>query len=216
MKTPQPSTTANKAYTDRVSRRSVLLSLAGLGTVGLAGGAVAWLTHRHITTPRTIIHHPKPTPTPTPPPTPTPVPIGTILRPYYGHFGYIYTVSWSPDSADIVSGSEDHTVHLWDAKTGADVLFTYSRHTDAVRAVAWSPDGTMIASGSMDSTVQIWKTSDESSVYTFTGHTDKVRTVAWSPDSTMIASGSVDKTVHVWKAATGEIVATYTNHTSTV
>jgi serine/threonine protein kinase len=194
------------------SRRSVLLGLTALATTAVAGTGVSWLAHLS-----SITHaRPKvPSPTPTSIPTPTPVPAGTLLRSYYGHFGYVYTVSWSPDGTNIASGSEDHTVHLWKASTGTDILFTYS-HQDAVHAVAWSPDGTLIASASSDRMVQVWKAVDESSVYIYTNHNGGVRAAVWSPDGTLIASGSSDATVQVWKAVDGSGAIIYSGHTDIV
>jgi len=195
------------------SRRSVLLGLTVLATTAVAGTSLAWLAHISSTThalPKVPSH------TPTSIPAHTSIAVGTLLRSYYGHFGYVYTVSWSPDGKNIASGSEDHTVHLWNASTGADILYTYSNHTDAVHAVAWSPDGTLIASGSNDKTVQVWKAVDESSVYTYNNHSGGVLAAAWSPDGTLIASGSSDMTVQVWKAVDGSGAITYSGHTDTV
>jgi eukaryotic-like serine/threonine-protein kinase len=67
----------------------------------------------------------------------------------------VHAVAWSPDGTLIASGSDDHTVQVWDASTGARLLL-YQGHTASVAAVAWSPDGKLIASGSADSTVQVW------------------------------------------------------------
>jgi len=194
------------------SRRTVLLGLAGLATTAVAGTGISWLA-RISAFVRGGSESPTPTPAGTPP---TFIPAGTLLRPYYGHFGYVYTVSWSPNGTDIASGSEDHTVHLWQAVTGGDILYTYSVHTDAVHTVAWSPDGKLIASGSSDRTVQVWKASDENGVSSYTNHARAVRAVAWSHDVSLIASGSGDTTVQVWRAADGSNVLTYSNHTDVV
>ena len=209
----QAASTPEKTRKHLPSRRSVLLGLTALATTAVAGTSVAWLAHISSTAharPKVPAH------TPTSIPAHTPIPAGTLLRPYYGHFGYVYTVSWSPDGTNIASGSEDHTVHLWNASTGADILYTYSNHTDAVHAVVWSHDGALIASASSDKTVQVWKAVDESSVYTYTNHSGAVRAAAWSLDGTLIASGSSDMTVQVWKAVDGSGAITYSGHTDIV
>ena len=209
--TATPAATRHEKTLKRLpSRRSVLLGLTALATTAVAGTGVSWLAHIS-----SITHARSKVPSPTPTSTPTPIPAGTLLRSYYGHFGYVYSVSWSPDGTNIASGSEDHTVHLWKASTGADILFTYS-HQDAVHAVAWSPDGTLIVSASSDKMVQVWKAVDESSVYTYTNHNGGVRAVAWSPDGTLIASGSSDATVQVWKAVDGSGAIIYSGHTNIV
>ncbi len=213
MHVPLPATraisTPKKTLKRLPSRRSVLLGLTALATTAVAGTGLSWLAHIS-----SITHaRPKvPSPTPTSIPTATPIPAGTLLRSYYGHFGYVYTVSWSPDGTNIASGSEDHIVHLWSASTGADILYTYGNHSEGVHAVAWSPDGTLIASASSDKTVQVWQAADESSVYTYTNHSEGVRAAAWSPDGTFIASGSSDATVQVWKAVDGSDGIIYGGH----
>ena len=54
----------------------------------------------------------------------------------------------------IVSGSQDHTVVVWDLETGK-VNPPAHRASSAVNSVALSPDGRRIVSGS-DHTVAVW------------------------------------------------------------
>jgi WD40 repeat protein len=49
-------------------------------------------------------------------------------------------VAFSPDGKQVVSGSGDKTVRLWDAVTGA-VLQTLEGYSDLVTLVAFSPNG---------------------------------------------------------------------------
>jgi len=137
--------------------------------------------------------------------------------------GYAGAVAWSPDGKRIASGSWDNTVQVWDAADGGHV-YTYRGHPYAqyqngtVTAVAWSPDGRRIASGgrSPDNTVQVWDAADGGHVYTYRGHTNWVNAVAWSPDGKRIASVGCDPTVQVRDAADGGHVYTYRGHSSAV
>ena len=61
----------------------------------------------------------------------------------------------SPDGTWIVSASEDKTLKIWDAATGAERA-TLTGHTDVVNGCAVSPDGTWIVSASGDHTLKIW------------------------------------------------------------
>ena len=65
---------------------------------------------------------------------------------YRGHTAGVQTVTWSPDSNRVASGSLDTTIQVWDALSGEHVAL-YTGHTDAVNTVAWSPNGASIASG---------------------------------------------------------------------
>jgi WD40 repeat protein len=54
-------------------------------------------------------------------------------------------VAFSPNGKQVVSGSRDKTVQLWDAATGA-ALQTLEGHSDLVTLVAFSPDGKLLPS----------------------------------------------------------------------
>src|ERR1700731_2228405 len=56
-----------------------------------------------------------------------------------GHSGRVMSVSFSPDGTRIVSGSDDKTVRVWDAVTGAH-LQTLEGHSHFVSSVPFSPD----------------------------------------------------------------------------
>ena len=131
-----------------------------------------------------------------------------ILR---GHTNIVYSVVYSPDGAQIASGSLDYTVRIWDAATGA-LLHTLQGHTDPVTSVAYSPDGKYIVSGSWDRTVRIWDAATGELLNTLKGHRNWVTSVAYSPDGTHIASGSEDRTIRIWDAATRVQVGTLAGH----
>ena len=58
----------------------------------------------------------------------------------------------------IVSGSDDKSVRVWDASTGA-ALQQLNGHTDYVFSVAFSHDSIHIVSGSSDKSVRVWEIS---------------------------------------------------------
>src|SRR3984885_4342130 len=73
-----------------------------------------------------------------------------------GHTARICSVVFSPDGKQIVSGSYDRTIRVWDAQTGNVVSGPFEGHTKAVNSVAFSPDGKQIVSGSDDKTIRVW------------------------------------------------------------
>lgn len=188
----------------RISRRTLLLGLGAVAGLAALGTGIAWIAQ-----PRSQAQTPAPTPTKT-------SPLGTTLYTYKGHTDSVLAVAWSPNGKRIVSGSQDHTVQVWDATTGGHVL-PYSGHTDGVEVVAWSPDGKRIASAGKDRTVQVWDATNGNLIVIYKGHTQTVLALAWSHDSKYIASGSFDQTIQVWNATLGgQPLVNYSGHSDTV
>ncbi len=74
------------------------------------------------------------------------------------------SVAYSPDGRHIISGSHDHTIRIWDAKTGTAVGNPLRGHTDEVTSVAYSSDGHHIVSGSCDNTTRVWDAFPSASI----------------------------------------------------
>jgi WD40 repeat protein/serine/threonine protein kinase len=81
----------------------------------------------------------------------------TGLASFYplAHSSHVEAFAWSPDGTQIVTGTEDNNLHLWDAVTGNPILMLRGP-TAKIISVAWSPDATRIAVCSTDGTVMIW------------------------------------------------------------
>ncbi|KZP05641.1 WD40 repeat-like protein [Athelia psychrophila] len=140
------------------------------------------------------------------------------LKKFEGHSQIVFSIAYSPDGTHIISGSEDKSVRVWDAETGAVTAGPLMGHTAVVRFVAYSPDGKRVASGSEDKTIRVWGTETGEMVGSpFKGHTTAIYCIAHSPDGKYITSGSMDKTIRVWDAETGEAVGSpLAGHTDTV
>ena len=62
----------------------------------------------------------------------------------------------SPDGQWVVSGSADHTVHIWDLRSAA-LQCTLKGHKNCVWSVDFCPTGNYLASGSEDGQVTLWR-----------------------------------------------------------
>jgi len=104
----------------------------------------------------------------------------------------------------IVSGSGDRKIKVWDLNTG-ECVRTILGHTKGIAALALSPDGQSIISGSSDQTIRVFDAISGAEITCLLGHTNIVRTVAFPSDNAgtlnvdRMVSGSYDGTIVVWR-----------------
>ena len=106
---------------------------------------------------------------------------------------------------------QDHTLKVWDLKTGQCVM-TLQGHS-IVRSVAVLPNGNAI-SASVDKSLKVWDLKTGQCVMTLQGHSDSVISVAVLPDGKAI-SVSADN-LKVWDLKSGQCAMTLQGHTQSV
>jgi WD40 repeat protein len=156
------------------------------------------------------------------------------IRTFFGHASDVTSVAFRPDGMQILSGSKDNTMKLWDKETGKEIrTFTgpgqkiYRSHTLAggksiqmisydnnVLSVAFNFSGNLVLSGHRSGAIILWDAVTGREIRTFSGHTGGVNSVAFSPDGKKILSGSSDETVKLWDIETGNVIRTISGHTS--
>jgi WD40 repeat protein len=127
------------------------------------------------------------------------------------------SVATSPDGSRILSGSDDHTVRVWDTNNGSLVgqMNVGAAGTHPV-STAFSPDGHWIATGNGDKVVQLWNAKSLAPVGNSLQHSASVYSVAFSHDSRWIGTGGSDGTVRVLDRTSGRDVvvnSTSASHT---
>ncbi|EIW84774.1 cell division control protein 4 [Coniophora puteana RWD-64-598 SS2] len=149
--------------------------------------------------------------------------------------GAVTKEKW-PKRSVIVSGSRDHSMHVWalpqpndeeyksivpeyedeeDDVTGNPYhLLHLTGHENAVRALA--AQGRVVVSGSYDNTVRVWDIVTGECKWMLTGHKKKVYSVALDLARRQAYSGSMDDTVRIWDIQNGQCKHTLTGHTSLV
>ncbi len=81
------------------------------------------------------------------------------LRTFTGHRDTILSVALSSDAALALSGSDDHTVRVWEGRTGRS-RHVLTGHKGSITAVASSPDGQLGLSGvfgDLFGELRLWK-----------------------------------------------------------
>ena len=123
-------------------------------------------------------------------------------EPIAGQSGWnIFSVGFSPDGNQIVSGSFDGTVRLWDVASRAEAVQPMSGDQNPVFSVAFANKHRWIAAGGQGSTVRVWDTVNKPPAgMPLEGNQNWVQSVAFSPDDNWILSGSGDGNLHLWPA----------------
>lgn len=137
---------------------------------------------------------------------------GRQLLVYRGHNHIPGSISWSPDSASILSSDESAT-HVWQAGTGALIWQIQSQ----VAVAPWSPDGTRIVLQDMNTSVRSVYHTDTWSPAPISWPSQFRVKLAWSPDSTRVVGGYTytnmetnpwrqQQRIAVWQATGGKVL----------
>lgn len=112
----------------------------------------------------------------------------------------IFSLSYSPLSNLIATGSADKNIHIWDprAQEGTVVKSYLSSHNGWISSVEWSPSNEhQLLSGSYDNKVKLWDIRCASDcLYDLTKHTEKVLCLSWT-EPEVILSGGADNNVNM-------------------
>jgi len=137
-------------------------------------------------------------------------------RTFEGHTDSIESVAISNDGKQMLSGSYDNTVKMWQIETG-QIIHTFKGHSDFVMSVNFSPDSEEVLSGSADNTLKRWNTKTGKEVDTFQRNIGWVYSIALSNKTNRaILSGSRDNTPRLWNTLNGSEIDTFQGHTKSV
>ncbi|HYP99129.1 MAG TPA: NB-ARC domain-containing protein [Polyangiaceae bacterium] len=137
------------------------------------------------------------------------------LQVFRGHGRPITSCAYSPDGERVLSGSEDHTLREWDARSGQE-LRRFEGHSGWITSCAYSSDGARVLSGSDDQTLREWDARSGRELTRFEGHLGTVTSCAYGPDGTRVLSGSDDKTLREWDARSGQELRRFEGHSGWV
>lgn len=106
-----------------------------------------------------------------------------------------WTLTISPDSRLLASGTQRGSINMWSIETKAKVTHIEETTQNFVMDVAFSPDGTKLAAACADGAVKVYDVSTKAQTAQFNSHKRPVRTLCWSLDSQTLYSGCDDTRV---------------------
>ncbi|KAI9708959.1 MAG: hypothetical protein M1820_003653 [Bogoriella megaspora] len=122
-----------------------------------------------------------------------------------------YCVAFSPSGRQLVSGSSDGVVRLWDIESSRPLAILKGHSRGFIDSIAFSPDGNLLASGS-DQTLRLWDVKTGKLLSTLRGHDYSIRHIAFSTNGKQLASCSDDSIIRLWDAKTYEAIASFQGH----
>merc|ERR1711861_86372 len=113
----------------------------------------------------------------------------------------VLSVAFSSDNRQIMSGSRDRTIKLWN--TLGECKYTIQDqdgHSEWVSCVRFSPTAKVpfIVSCGWDKMVKVWNLTNCKLRTNLAGHTGYCNTVTISPDGSLCASGGKDGVAILW------------------
>lgn len=114
-----------------------------------------------------------------------------------------------------ISGFDQSTVNIWDAKTG-ELLTTLDHDSLAVHSFAWTSDAKKLFSGSFDGSIRIFETSTWQQIATLKGHNRAICAISVSRNDRLLASVSCDETARLWNLDTNLSVGQPLQHNNRV
>lgn len=132
-----------------------------------------------------------------------------------GHQGPVWSVAYAPDGSILATGSDDATLRLWDAATGAQKA-ELAGHRSAIFVVAFAHSGKFLISGGSDGTLRLWDATTWKQLRTLPHRGGNVRRLAISPDDKTVATGASAQDVELWDLDTHKIHHALTKHQGTI
>ena len=122
-----------------------------------------------------------------------------------GHTAAIFSLEYTADGSHIVSGSEDHTVRVWDAHSLTSYVILPVN--EGCVTISSSPDCSRVFAGTLSGKLISWQIrssteTTETNAEKIQVHDKSIFGIQYLPKLNGIVTGSKDKTIKLWPAST--------------
>ena len=134
-----------------------------------------------------------------------------------GHHHPVDCIAWSPKGDQIISGSVDDKLIVWDSRSGRKNSELIG-HQQLVHSVAWSPVTNRIASRCLYHCF-VWEASTGrrlSSISLERKSGKQALGVAWNPTGDRIVISSYDNKIQIFDAISGFLISSFEGHECTI
>jgi WD40 repeat protein len=123
---------------------------------------------------------------------------------WVAHKNSVFTLRYSPDWKQLLSGSRDARLKIWDVDAGYKSAGEVVAHMYAINHIEFSPDGKHFVTCSMDKSIKVWdaqafrllKVIDKAR---HAGHGTSVNKLLWTQHDNQLLSASDDRSISVWQ-----------------
>jgi len=126
----------------------------------------------------------------------------TFTKSLYTNLNQIWSIRFSGDGREIVAGTSDRSVYVYDIETRKSIL-RIAAHEDDVNAVCFGDSSSphILYSGSDDTTIKVWdrrSMGDSREAGVFMGHTEGLTYVDSKGDGRYVLSNGKDQLMKLW------------------
>ncbi|GIY32726.1 transducin beta-like protein 3 [Caerostris extrusa] len=139
-----------------------------------------------------------------------------LVAPYKtvkAHDKLINSIDISENDQYIASGSQDHTVKIWNSSE-LSLLGTLRGHKKGVWCVKFSPVDLAVATSA--ETIRIWSLLDYSCLKVFDGHEASILQVTFLSRGTQLLSSAADGIINLWSIKNNICIKSFAEHSERV
>lgn len=140
---------------------------------------------------------------------------GKKLSEIDGHKDKIFSIDWSSNGFQLISGSYDGSVALWDYKSGKLLKRMEGLGENVYRVSFFDNDSKIISSG-YDGKIRMWEVPSGNSLTVFGRHKDAVYSSDVSPDGKIVISADYTGKTLLWNVSAPNSVKTLEGEKETI